>query len=125
MKRCRARPVIQLPTSAFAGFPFVAEWNDFAVRLHPCFGLSYRDLEEPLSERGIAVDHVTVSRRVQRITPILAEAAFPGRHAETRRWFVDESYVKVSGSWRYVHRAGDEDGHTVLQLCHRYTRQTD
>jgi transposase-like protein len=31
-------------------------------------GLSYRDVEELLAERGITVDHVTVYRSVQRFT---------------------------------------------------------
>jgi IS6 family transposase len=40
-----------------------------AVRWYLRFGLSYRDVEELLSERGIEVDHVTVYRGVQRFTP--------------------------------------------------------
>jgi hypothetical protein len=39
------------------------------------YGLSYRDVEELLAERGITVDHVTVYRWAQRCTPLLAEAA--------------------------------------------------
>jgi transposase, IS6 family len=40
-----------------------------AVRWYLRFGLSYRDVEELLAERGIEVDHVTVYRWVQRCTP--------------------------------------------------------
>jgi transposase-like protein len=32
------------------------------VRWYLCYGLSYRDVEELLAERGIEVDHVTVFR---------------------------------------------------------------
>jgi hypothetical protein len=46
--------------------------------------------------------HVTVYRWVQRFTPLLADAAGPCRHAVGDRWFVDETYVKVAGDWRYV-----------------------
>ena len=49
------------------------------VRCYLRFGLSYRDAEELLAERGIEVDHVTVYRWVQRFTPLLAEAARPCR----------------------------------------------
>jgi hypothetical protein len=46
-----------------------------AVRWYLRYGLSYRDVEELLAERGIQVDHVTVYRWVQRFTPLLADAA--------------------------------------------------
>ena len=45
-----------------------------AVRWYLRFGLSYRDVEELLAERGIEVDHVSVYRWVQRFTPLLADA---------------------------------------------------
>jgi IS6 family transposase len=48
-----------------------------AVRWYLRFGLSYRDVEELLTERGIDVDHVTIYRWVQRFTPQLADAARP------------------------------------------------
>jgi transposase-like protein len=59
--------------------------------------LSYRDLEQLLAERGIDVDHVTVYRWVQRFTPQLVDAARFSRHTGGDRWFVDETYLKVSG----------------------------
>ena len=84
-----------------------------AVRWYLRFGLSFRDVEELLAERGVAVDHVTVYRWVQRFTPLLAEAARPCRHAVGNRWQVDETYVKVAGRWRYVYRAIDQFGKVI------------
>jgi IS6 family transposase len=110
MQRHHSSPSVHQPASAFAGFRFPPEVILFAVRWYLRYGLSYRDLEELLAERGIEVDHVTLYRWVQRFTPILADAAVPCRHAVGSRWFVDETYVKVSGSWRYVYRAVDEQG---------------
>jgi IS6 family transposase len=81
--------------------------------------LSYRDLEELLAERGIDVDHVTLFRWVQRFTPLLVDAARPCRHAVRLRWFVDETYVKVAGVWRYVYRAVDEHGQVIDVLLSR------
>ena len=74
-----------------------------AVRWYLRYSLSYRDVEELLAERGIQVDHVTVYRSVQRFTPLFADAARPFRHATGDRWFVDETYVKVAGRWRYLY----------------------
>jgi IS6 family transposase len=63
-----------------------------AVRWYLRYGLSYRDVEELLAERGIDVDHVTIYRWVQRFTPLLIDAAArPCRHAAGDRWFVDET----------------------------------
>jgi IS6 family transposase len=84
-----------------------------AVRWYLRYNLSYRDVEELLAERGIEADHVTVYRWVQRFTPLLADAARFARHAPGDRWFVDETYVKVNGVWRYVYRAIDQHGQVI------------
>jgi IS6 family transposase len=99
--------------SAFVGFRFPPEVIVLAVRWYLRFGLSYRDLEELLAERGVDVDHVTLFRWVQRFTPLLIDAARPCRHVVGRRWFVDETYVKVAGIWRYVYRAIDEHDQVI------------
>jgi transposase-like protein len=59
------------------------------------YGLSNRDVEELLAERGVDVDHVTVHRWVQRFTPLLVDAARFGRHRVGDRWHVDETYVAL------------------------------
>ena len=41
------------------------------MRWYLPYGLSYRDVEELLVERGVHVDHVTIYRWVQRLTPLL------------------------------------------------------
>ena len=68
-----------------------------AVRWYLRYGLSYRDVEELLAERGVTIDHVTVYRWVQRFTCEFISAARPCRHAPGDRWFVDETYLKVAG----------------------------
>jgi transposase-like protein len=101
------------PSSAFVGFRFPAEVIAVAVRCYLRYGLSYRDVEELLVERGVEVDHVTVFRWVQWFTPLLADAARFCRHSPGDRWFVDETYVKVNGLWRYVYRAVDQYGQVI------------
>ncbi len=99
--------------SAFTGFRFPPEIIMLAVRWYLRYGLSYRDVEELLAERGVEVDHVTIYRWVQRFTPLIIDAARPCRHAVGNRWFVDETYVKISGTWRYVYRAVDQHGQVI------------
>jgi transposase-like protein len=108
----RARPALP-PRSAFAGFRFPPEVIVVAVRWYLRYGLSYRDIEELLAERGVEVDHVSVYRWVQRFSPLLADAARFCRHRVGDRWYVDETYVKVAGVWRYVYRAIDQYGQVI------------
>ncbi len=103
----------QPPKPAFAGFRFPPEVILIAVRWYLRYGLSYRDLEEPLAEGGIEAVHVTLFRWVQRFTPFLIDAARPCRHSVGSHGFVDETYVKVSGPWRYVYRAADQCGQVI------------
>ncbi|GAA3744786.1 hypothetical protein GCM10022225_30550 [Plantactinospora mayteni] len=84
-----------------------------AVRWYLRYDLSYRDVEELLAERSVKVDHVTVYRVVQRFTLLLADAARFARRAPGDRWFVDETYVKVAGVWRYAYRAIDQYGQVI------------
>jgi hypothetical protein len=90
MRTRRVRPD-PIPRSAFAGFCFPPDVIVLAVRWYLRFGLSYRDVEELLAERGIEVDHVTVYRWVVRFTPLLADAARPCRHSVGDRWQADET----------------------------------
>ena len=98
-RRCRHSESL-----SFAGFRFPPDVVLLAVRWYLRYGLSYRDVEELLAERGVEVDHVTIYRWVQRFTPLLIEAARPCRHSVGDRWFVDETYIRVGGVWRYVYR---------------------
>ncbi len=100
MKRHRSARSVGHRSRALAGFQFPPEVILLAVRWYLRYGLSYRELEEVLAERGIDVDHVTLYRWVQRFTPLIIDAARPCRQAVGDRWFVDQTYVKVAGAWR-------------------------
>jgi transposase-like protein len=102
-----------IPPRSTAGFRFPPEVIVVAVRWYLRFSLSYRDVEELLTERGVEVDHVTIYRWVQRFTPLLADAARPCRHSVGNRWQVDETYMKVAGHRRYVYRAVDQFGQVI------------
>ena len=117
------RTVAAMNRSAFAGFRFPPEVIVLAVRWYLRYGLSYRDVVELLVERGVEVDHVTVCRWVQRFTALLIGAARPSRHCAGDWWFVDETYVRVIGRWKYVYRAVDQFGQ-VIDVGPRH-RRTD
>jgi transposase, IS6 family len=116
MRSRRHLPVRPAPRSAFSGYRFPPEVITLAVRWYLRFALSYRDVEELLAERGIEVDHVTVYRWVQQFAPEFAEAARARQHVIGDRWHVDETYVKVGGTWRYLFRAIDQFGQVIDEL---------
>jgi transposase-like protein len=66
-----------------------------AARWYLRYGLSYRDVEELLAERGIEVDRVAIYRWVQTFTAEFIDAARSSRDASRDRWFVNETYVTV------------------------------
>jgi transposase, IS6 family len=76
------------PQSAFAGFRFPSDVIVLAVRWYLRFALSYRDVEELVTERGVEVDQVTIYRWVLRFTPLLAEPPDPAGtpSATAGRW---------------------------------------
>jgi transposase-like protein len=85
-----------------AGYRIARQVIPLAVRSYlPC-GLSYRDVEELLAKRGIVVDHVTVYRWVQTLTPEFIDAARASLHAVGARWFVDETHVKIADRSAYL-----------------------
>jgi len=74
------------------------KWRQFepevillAVGWYLRFSLSYRDVEELLAERGIAVDHVTLWRWVQRYAPELARRLRKRLKATNDSWRVDST----------------------------------
>src|SRR4051812_34101095 len=66
-----------------------------------------------LADRGVAVDHTTMYRGVQRFAPELEKRM--RRHLRPCRgpWYVGETYIRVSGQWRYLYRAVDGTGQTI------------
>jgi transposase-like protein len=80
------------------------------VRWYCKYGISYRDLAEMMSERGVAVDPSTIFRWVQRYAPELEKRVRPYQGPRSGSWRVDETYVRVGGKWKYLFRAVDKHG---------------
>jgi IS6 family transposase len=97
----------------FKGRHFEAEIIVLCVRWYLRFGLSFRNLEELMAERNLAVDHVTIWRWVQRYAPELNRRCRPELRTTNRSWRVDETYLRVAGKWTYLYRAVDSTGATI------------
>jgi len=87
----------------------------WAVRWYCRYGISYRELEEMLEERGVDVDHTTIYRWVQHYAPEMEKRLrFHWRRPSwSGSWQVDETYIKVKGKWMYLYRAVAKQGDTI------------
>jgi IS6 family transposase len=83
------------------------------VRWYYRYALSYRNLEDMMAERGVAMDHSTINRWVLRFAPEIDKRIRPFLNPTTDSWRVDETYIEVRGEWKYLYRAADSAGNTL------------
>ena len=62
-------------TISFKGAHFPKEVILYAVFFYLRYGVSYRDLEEIMAERGVELDHATLNRWVSRYAGLVADAS--------------------------------------------------
>ena len=83
------------------------------VRWYCRYQLSYRDVEEMMRERGLQVDHSTVFRWVQRYAPEINKRIRQHLKMSGTSYRVDETYIKVGKTCKYLYRAVDKEGNTI------------
>ena len=66
-----------------------------------------------MRERGLDVDHSTVYRWVQRYAPEINKRIRPHLKMSGTSYRVDETYIKVGKSCKYLYRAVDKQGNTI------------
>ena len=66
-----------------------------------------------MNERGLSVDHSTIFRWVQRYAPELNRRIRPHLKLAGASYRVDETYIKVGKSCKYLYRAVDKEGNTI------------
>ena len=100
--------------------PTIFKWRQTAPELILCavrwylrYSLSLRDVEELLAERGLAADHTTIWRWVQRYGPELEQRLRRHLKPSNKSWRVDETSIRVKGRWCYLYRAIDSTGATI------------
>ena len=76
--------------------------------------LALRDLPEMFLIRGMVFSHAAVRDWEAKLSATLAESLRRRRRGKAgRSWYVDETYIKVHGHWRYLCRAIDRSGALV------------
>jgi IS6 family transposase len=101
------------PSSPFKWRHYAPDVILLCVRWYCRYSLSYRNLEEMMRERGLAVDHMTIFRWVQRYAPEINKRMRPHLKMSGTSYRLDETYVKVGTEWKYLYRAVDSMGCTI------------
>src|SRR3984893_1713101 len=91
----------------------------YAIWLYLRFTLSYRDVEDLLAERGLAVSYETVRRWVLKFGPMFAQELRRRRPRPTSRWHLDEMAVIIGGRQFWLWRAVDDEGEVLDLLVQR------
>ncbi len=83
------------------------------IRWYLKYALSFRDLVEMMSERGLFLAHTTIMRWVHEYAPEINKKIRKYLKPSNDSWRVDETYVKIKGAWYYLYRAIDSQGITL------------
>src|SRR5258707_12268719 len=95
------------------GFRFPPSIVRHAIWLFVRFGLSLRNVEDLLAERGIEVSYETVRCWIERFGPAFAKVLRGRRPRPHSTWHLDEMYVRIDGRWVYLWRAVDAEGEVL------------
>ena len=80
----------------------------WGARWYVAYPLSYREIEEMMQERSVEVDHSTLHRLVLKYVPLLEKAFLVRKRSVGGSWRMDESYVHIKETWKYLYRAIDK-----------------
>jgi putative transposase len=88
------------------------------------YRLTLRGLAEMFLQRGIGFSHDAVRGWEAKLARVLADELRRRRQgnggARSRRWYVDETYLKVGGRWAYLCRAISSDGNLVDAMLNEH-----
>ena len=97
----------------YHGYRFPPEIISYAVWLYHRFGLSLRDAEDLLAQRGITVSYETIRAWCRTFGPEYARTLRQRRGRMSDTWYLDELFVNIQGRRQYLWRAVDEDGDVI------------
>ena len=88
---------------------FPVEIISHCVWLYFRFALSFRDVEELLAMRGVALSYETVREWCLKFGKIYANDLHRRSPRPGDQWHLDEVFLKINGRLHYLWRAVDQD----------------
>src|SRR5271167_3230424 len=102
---------VSTATPSYKGYP--VEIINHCVWLYFRFPLSFREVEELLLLRGVAVSYETIRRWCAKFGRACANQLRRRRPRPGDTWHLDEVFVGINGRLRYLWRAVDQHGNVL------------
>ena len=111
---CRNSSVSSRTTSHYKNHQFAPEIIDHAAWVYHRFGLSFREVEELLAERGVTVSYEAVHLWCPKLGQAFAKRLRHRRGRPGDTWHLDELFIRIRGERYYLWLAVDQDGQALL-----------
>ena len=92
---------------------FPVEIISHCVWLYFRFCLSFRDIEEMMSRRGVLVSYETIRWWCMKFGRLFAKKIRARRSRPGDHWHLDEVFLRINGEVQYLWRAVDQDGEVL------------
>jgi len=112
-----------MKTSIYSRHRFHPDIIRRAIWMYFRFNLSFRDVEELMTERGVELSYETIRRWVDKFGSTYAKRIKCRSEGPSPVWHLDEVYTKIGGKMVYLWRAVDDEG-TVLDVVVQRRRNT-
>ena len=100
-------------TPSYHGYRFPPDIISHAVWLYHRFGVSFRDVEDLLAQRGITVSYEAIRLWCLTVGSVYARRLKRRQGRLGDIWHLDEVFVTIQGQRRYLWRAVDQDGDVI------------
>lgn len=107
--------ISQVSQPRLKGFRFPRSIISYAIWAYHRFGLSLRDVEDLLAERGVIVSYESIRVWCQRFGTQLAAKIRRDRPVPADKWHLDEVVISIRGRKHWLWRAVDANG-DVLEI---------
>ena len=100
-------------TPSYKGHRYPVEIINHCVWLYFRFPLSFREVEELMLVRGVAVSYETIRRWCAKFGQAYANQLRRRRPRPGDKWHLDEVFVGINGRLRFLWRAVDQHGNVL------------
>ncbi len=107
--------ISQVSQPRLKGFRFPRSIISYAIWAYHRFGLSLRDVEDLLAERGVIVSYESIWAWCQRFGTQIAAKIRRDRPVHADKWHLDEVVISMRGRKHWLRRAVDANG-DVLEI---------